>query len=578
MTKPNSFCENLTPLLASTYTGLFHSASPTFVSSLKTEDFSGDAYYSGHKAELPLATEVVAHLKLIKAFQVLRKEVCRKAKDRRAGEYVWKAFVNHSVRRFVLFVLALRHKYPGVSSGLQQNEDAQFFASIPKNNGLQICLEDLCPPIDILLVWYSLMIHTKVAYDVFARNDYLEFLFHPFPLHQANKCIRDDDFTFHGSQAYKSNFHDLMDDYEECAYDLGRFVPDHVSINIYCPECNQVLVEEKPLCGGFTSGFIDPDFTAEAGTECLCGFSSTINHDTLRVRQFYHDLHSETIMLGIYRLRLNMFKRRTANLAEDDKFFKQLLFSKEKSDIRSVIDRFSLSVSHPHLNSALVFEEYGRSGLIPLTIGRADALEVIPDLATLVLQEEPFLNKINGLNILGLLKHESAVANALKRYTKYWEILSKFDCTLVPTIDIDLVWHTHKLLFHSYYDWLVAKDKRKRLLDASGPADRHHTDANFEETAVFYRQYFHQDYTFCPCRFCSEVRHKANVMVSKHHGLPSELVHTNTVGFTHISRYNAVGKKKEQQKATDLGPKKKVRARKAFWLSTNLGTVGGGFL
>ena len=63
---------------------------------------------------IPTTTEALAHLKLLKAFAVMKSKVVRDAdapKDFQINQ--WKSFITMAVRRFIIFVSALKTLYIG---------------------------------------------------------------------------------------------------------------------------------------------------------------------------------------------------------------------------------------------------------------------------------------------------------------------------------------------------------------------------------------------------------------------------------------------------------------------------------
>lgn len=560
----------------SSFAGYSATSVPEFVKILnklpkENNLFADTSYYNNGKTLYyqPGIYEIIAHLKLIKSFQALKRNIVSHANPNGDPAYLWNAFVHNSIRRFITFIGALKHQCHASSLGISQNEDASYFASTPKNSSLSHALNNILPPIDILFVWYSLLINSERFYDIFARYNFLEFVFHPFPLCLINASIKNDDFSYLPNQFYKNSFYELMAQFNcNLNYDLLEvFNPEEIKLFIKCPNCEKILHNHVPLCNfNSKSGFIDKNFKIELKSkDCGCGFDSTLTHDNLRIRQLYHDLSvaNDATVPNVYRIASKFFTKNahTSSVAELNDALKKLSFDKSESDLSKVIEQLKTAVKDDAVAKpyAEYLDEYFTMDLMHLTIPKNGLIQLSTNVTSLVSSKFQFIKKINTFDVLHSENLETTLNTSINRYLNFWSLMKNStgdkkkgnfqDMTqLVPTIDIDMIWHTHKLFFHYYYKWSLYR--LNQFVDRNEMMHRQLSDKFFENTAILYKQSFHDDFTNCPCKLCSTIKAKLNHKLTKkilfgssHHKDTNDYVvsHRNTnVGLTHISRPNSV--------------------------------------
>ncbi|PPR07443.1 hypothetical protein CVT24_007709 [Panaeolus cyanescens] len=88
--------------------------------------------------------------------------------------------------------------------------------------------------------------------------------------------------------------------------------------------------------------------------------------------------------------------------------------------------------------------------------------------------------------------------HAVARYHAFLDLLATHPGTmLVPTLDIDLVWHTHQLT-HSRY-WNDCVHYVGRFIDHNDKVEGPHLSNAFDQTGFLWRNRFKVPYTFCGC-------------------------------------------------------------------------------
>lgn len=495
----------------------------------RDKEFSTSPYYQGSDPFIrePTTVELVAHLKFLKAIGELKRKICYGLLADQE-ELLWKAFVSNAVRRFILFISALKAGDDNSKKtvSVNYNESRANFNKIPKSPKLAATLFGLLPPLDILMVWHSFLLNPKSAYDNFARNGFLAFLFHPFPFEQIDRSISNLDYSFRPNETLQFNFHQVMNSYGcDMNYDFnGPFNPEELVLDIHCPVC-EAKIAETCLSSIDNHGFADGEFTSEKLPEsaCNCHFSNTITHEDLRKRELFADLNNEYVLPNIYKFKscfMNNKNDLISEVAISNKVFKNMpinltlnvLPSNETVSLRDVIASLS-KVKHDKMKPEAVFREYMSMNLLHLTIPRIDSLKITEDLVGCVIRQGRFVTKMNEINWLESPWVEQSLVRAKDRYKKYWELLNLSRTMLVPTLDIDLMWHTHQLSFHFYHNHCTAYGLS--FIDHNDKLDASLLDNMFEKTAKLYRSINKEEYSTCPCWYCMAIRDKSRPTIKK---------------------------------------------------------------
>lgn len=97
---------------------------------------------------------------------------------------------------------------------------------------------------------------------------------------------------------------------------------------------------------------------------------------------------------------------------------------------------------------------------------------------------------------------------ARSRYINFFRLFSAYPGeTMVPTLDIDLFWHTHQLCPGAYYWYALQPDHAGRFIDHNDKLATGVLDDGFERTTRKYADRYGGDrYGGCFCWYCEEAR------------------------------------------------------------------------
>lgn len=93
----------------------------------------------------------------------------------------------------------------------------------------------------------------------------------------------------------------------------------------------------------------------------------------------------------------------------------------------------------------------------------------------------------------------------LIKYTRYIALVAAHPGEpAVPTLDLDLAWHTHQLTPKSYLEYTV--EKTGTLVDHSDKVDEDMLSIGFEWTCRAYTKTYGEPYSECGCWYCKSIR------------------------------------------------------------------------
>ncbi|KAF6797079.1 alpha-ketoglutarate-dependent sulfonate dioxygenase [Colletotrichum musicola] len=130
------------------------------------------------------------------------------------------------------------------------------------------------------------------------------------------------------------------------------------------------------------------------------------------------------------------------------------------------------------------------------------------DLVGCVMRQGTFTEKMCMINWLHFPTARDLMARLITKYERFIEIVavavSTKDKVAVPTIDVDLAWHTHQLSPKAYFDYTVAK--MEAFVDHNDKVDEDKLSTAFEWTSKTYQEMYGEVYSECKCWYCETVR------------------------------------------------------------------------
>ncbi|KAF3387167.1 hypothetical protein F1880_000526 [Penicillium rolfsii] len=398
------------------------------------------------------------------------------------------------------------------------------------------------PPLDILMVWHSHMLNPRDFLEDCIRHGKMSTWKTGFPFAAVNACIDDRTLEYTVPDETKQRFEQRL----KLKWDnLG----DPPGKDLRCPRCaklNFVPWTEGGIGGSVKEAFRESTGFADRSFEATCKHCKCIiNHDRLRVAKFRSDV-SDLLMKkrpmpgSIYDINgipegpvkgrrqiLNQLMLFPSLLMQqlgnellaftDPRLDHRLDQCKDIDTLRQKLetklrDRKVISKVHSY---GLLSGSYIKPGeKVHFRRMMSHYWENFSpfalDLVGAVIRQGTFVQKMDNIDWL----HSPTVMETADRLIKKYEVFFKimFDNPTkmaVPTLDVDLAWHTHQLQPRRYYKYStrMRPPNIRIFVDHDDKVDENKLSEAFEWTSKMYRRATGGAiYSECTCWYCEATR------------------------------------------------------------------------
>ncbi|KAI1827818.1 hypothetical protein F4861DRAFT_535647 [Xylaria intraflava] len=127
------------------------------------------------------------------------------------------------------------------------------------------------------------------------------------------------------------------------------------------------------------------------------------------------------------------------------------------------------------------------------------------ELGGAVFRQGIFTEKMHKMDWLHSPAARETMARLITKYERFTEIMGKYPNKIaVPTLDVDLAWHTHQLSPASYYVWMCSQTGK--FIDHDDKIEETKLSNAFEWTSKVYQAMYNEVYSECTCWYCESVR------------------------------------------------------------------------
>ncbi|TCD60000.1 hypothetical protein EIP91_010927 [Steccherinum ochraceum] len=445
--------------------------------------------------------QVKAHLGLLHAFKVLRTAVKEASLAESTVSAVaerldegkrWSWFVGLAVERFQRWVEALPR------AGGPDVLDAAAW------------MERYMPPTDVLMVWHTYLLNPVWYSEDCSRIDLLSrlrlkdrLLYIAMNAHDLTSYEPPPERRQAWEQQTSTPFDPIVAMYREVRH------------NMECPFCERDI--SAPMLTLDDKGYLQPKFEMQCK---LC--TRLINKENLGIAKFVRDLardHKDPEMkakhdYGVYLAGTFISLKEKEDTYAADRIKTAILASpkikKDGSD-----DKLSDAQKRQRMIKDISsFDELKDIAVTQLRRGpRKRAYRILSaytddrpfsiNLEGAVMRQSSFIDKMDdfGWTQPGYFddpKDEVVLHRAISRYHGFLDLLSRFPSAfMVPTLDIDLVWHTHQLTGSTYL-WHCIQYVG-RYVDHDDKVDDSTLTESFDLTCLAWKQHFKIPYTYCGC-------------------------------------------------------------------------------
>ncbi|KAL6406762.1 hypothetical protein AUP68_09567 [Ilyonectria robusta] len=421
-----------------------------------------------------------------------------------------------------------------------EDDDAFHYESFTSQSQPIKWTPDSLPPLDVLLVWHAHMLNPRNFLEDCLRHGYGSFWSAGMPWALLNRSI-DPQFQYCVADGCKDAW----------KIRTGRDWVNEVgpaTKQIQCPACSAKNEIPWTTCGqgqdakGGRPGLVGTGY-GDGKLSWICNnCKMSIDHEVLRFTNFRNDVKNlvknDYPMPGTIIDAENGLVKKVA--VDSDQLFPNRLVrqgllvevletmkpgSSEKPSmekIRDTIEDITRQTKIRHSSTELKKIDKGISGLATLgkhqlsLSARLHTRRMMSrywenssifsiDLCGCVMRQGVFTNKMFKIDWLHTSTARETMLKLISKYERFIEIIATHpNKVVVPTLDIDLAWHTHQLSPQVYFNFTV--NKTSSFIDHNDKVDEDQLAISFEWMSKIYQETYGEDYAQCTCWFCESIR------------------------------------------------------------------------
>ncbi|KZP04393.1 hypothetical protein FIBSPDRAFT_767494 [Athelia psychrophila] len=401
------------------------------------------------------------------------------------------------------------------------------------------------PPIDVVMVWHAYLLNPGWFSEDTARITDLKTLgmLSEKLAHAIETNAFDTEPSDCSIQAWVQSTSSPYDPFDSAA------VTEHRKIQ--CPHCRIAI--DAPFITDDGMGYAQKNFSTSCpNSECR----HVIHKDKLGVFKLVCDLVRGTEQPDLVLAGTLWTPAKALDVARGRHVKKAFLNNPDYCSGTSVGPAYedklmkATAFSAEHLReSAAKHMKHGGGRLLKRIMGAysSDSIASI-DLVGAVLRQGSFVEKMHDLRwteqgYFDGPEDQVVLQHSVARYHAFLDLIaSSHGGFFVPTLDIDLAWHTHQLSGSQYM-----KDTLQyvgRHLDHDDKVEEDHLSHSFDETCHAWHSKFHVAYMHCGCPLPGDHIGEKLVFKIKHHNHPPAFLqppnNPDILGATHPSDHNSV--------------------------------------
>ncbi|KAL9115949.1 MAG: hypothetical protein Q9227_000317 [Pyrenula ochraceoflavens] len=513
---------------------------------------------SSKKTALPTTDECIVHLKLLTAFHHLREEVSEKdhlfgihdaAADvfpsqrdeaiTKVREKRWAVYVTRAVDRFQKWFDVCVQEYPVGRRGpltmeevfakdtLERAVTAGATAKIDRTN---------MPPLDVLMVWHSFMLNPRSFLEDCLRTMKMPLWHTGMPWAAVDACIDNNLFEYNVPEVAQQDFEGKTGlEWDQLqSSDKKRLICGGCGKTVACPYTEASFGTSVKEAFQTSHGFADRALDVKCNG---CGFK--INHGVLRLQKLKRDVDSllkdNIPMPGTYLGFKGVAESpKSSDRVKYEPFFPNRLIQAglhkdlyeltnkvqiQESDISDV----RVAVQRALKNRSIVTEANTKTFSKSLLRGERISVRRMMsrywdnsspfalDLVGAVLRQGTFITKMAQIDWIHSPALESTMSRLISKYSIFFQIMAQNPGHVaVPTLDVDLAWHTHQLSPSYYYTYSLTQ-MTDEFIDHDDKIDEGKLSDAFEWTSKRYQKLTRGDvYSSCTCWYCEAIRESHN--------------------------------------------------------------------
>ncbi|KAK9472022.1 uncharacterized protein V1510DRAFT_418417 [Dipodascopsis tothii] len=498
----------------------------------------------------PAVDDIMAHLKLLETLAQLRRDIYlhdglfglwdaeASAADSAIGRHKikralrekrWAAYVTMAVQRFEIWwnraVAADPEDFTLWDDMSAEYVAPEALAALSGKYDRLVWTQASMPPLDVLMVWHTFTLHPRAFLDDCARAKHMQLWYSGLPWATIDRCISD---TYEYVVPLEATINFETATQVPWTQDLERPL-----LSLKCPKCASPVAvplttgavgnPDKPFVDG--TGFADRAFTATCD---LCQYR--LDHNSLAVARFQTDARECYVsnkpmpgtMLGSYgaasatnhsrqqlHLPNRLLQQPMTGAAVLEFVSPSNAVGRTLVDVSGLLgrivndrDKVAKITTASRLSN---IEAYGLRRMMASYWNNGTAFST--DLVGAVVRQGSFVEKMEELGWIDSPSVAASLSRFRHKYAKFFSIIRVADArSMVPTIDIDLVWHTHQANAFSYYVWSLTALPGVYVDHDDKASEPDLMDAFQATTKAFQSATNGELYSECVCWFCESVR------------------------------------------------------------------------
>lgn len=460
------------------------------------------------------------------------------------AEKRWAIFLARAVDRFEAWITSLLPDAKMASLSSLQTEEEESNLCEPSASMPPLRLDkDNLPPADVLMVWHAYMLNPRVYLEDCLRHGRMQLWHTPMPWQAVSDCINSDTFVYNpregAEKAYEHNtglpFHNLE------TIEPKSFACPTCGVRNALPwtSCQWHLVSGDPQSIQHFSKAVNGMLSAGRGycdneldVPCKsCG--TAITHERLNIRKFCTDVErlrsldkvpmAGTILDGKgipWRFGPNVHATNTwatptpNNILSNGLGERILKQSRLDSDggslesIRDMIEEAMATTGNNHGIRTSVKHRFQKPKNIwarrMMSRYRANSSSFALDLVGAVIRQGSFIEKMHNFDWLHSPALPSTMKQLLLKYERFVRIMKEGKHMAVPTLDLDLAWHTHQLSSRGYMNY--TREHTNQFIDHDDKVGETSLNTAFSWTSKTYQRLYGESYSDCICWCCEAIR------------------------------------------------------------------------
>ncbi|KAG1765635.1 hypothetical protein EDD22DRAFT_774772 [Suillus occidentalis] len=413
--------------------------------------------------------QLKAHLQLLAAFSHLKQRVV-------ASESIIAGLESDSEKRWVWFVNLAVERFERWCLTIKQSD----------------IVEQRLPPIDVTMVWHAYLLNPSWYAEDTARISKLKPLVHftnYFPNLLANPGLLTTDAPQHERVSAWERLTNLP-------YDPFASAADLTHKSIECPYCHRLIF----------SPFLQPNGKgyAQSKFSIWCECAQLITKELLGLYKFAKNIVEptapDTYLAGTLHTPRSAYDTARGNAIKTRVLSSYMIFKKNEASARHILQ----NVQYNAARMRTVLSNHLKPRLLNKIMGAYTDDRVFSlDLVGAVLRQASFVKKMVDLGWTepGYFANELdtvALQHCVARYHAFLNIMAESPASFfVPTLDIDLGWHTHQLMASHYQNDCLSLVGR--YVDHDDKVEEGQLATSFDLTCRAWNDRYHVPYMHCGC-------------------------------------------------------------------------------